>query len=134
MNSNRKRELTLHPLFRPSNYYSIENDTKEFFLPFSDPVNPDFMFLQLQQIPFLSEEAKVLENSETVERSIKLLDLTHSKDTFKFGICYVKNDQTTEEEILSNSGFGSHSYQKVCFLFLFCCFFIHFSLVFTLYG
>ena len=54
----------------------------------------------------------VLEGSEDVTRALKLLDLAKSKDTYRFGICYVAEGQRTEEDILSNSS-GSLRYEKV---------------------
>ena len=54
----------------------------------------------------------MLENSEEKENALQLLDLINVLDTFKFGICYVKHGQETEDEILRNTG-GSPRYQSV---------------------
>jgi len=77
----------------------------------AEVIHPSFTFLQLQQVPYLSEKACVLEGSEDVTRALKLLDLAKSKDTYRFGICYVAEGQRTEEDILSNSS-GSLRYEK----------------------
>lgn len=80
--------------------------------PTDEPVHPSFIFLQMQQIPYVKEEAITLdENDGATERILHLLDLTHSLDAFKFGICYVREDQSTEEEILNNRS-GSPRYER----------------------
>jgi len=78
----------------------------------ADPViHPSFVFLQMQQVPFTQQNARLIPISEQSKTAIELLDLVSIFDTFKFGICYVKSGQTTEEQILSNVS-GSQRYQK----------------------
>lgn len=55
-----------------------------------------------------------LENSDIFRKSVRALDQINIKDTFKFGICYINEGQTTEDEIFGNYC-GSPCYDGVGF-------------------
>jgi hypothetical protein len=67
-----------------------------------DDINPNFIFLQLHQIPFMNEKLLALKPTEGLERAIKCIDLIHSFESHKIGLIYVAENQTKEEEILAN--------------------------------
>ena len=50
--------------------------------------------------------------TNTLERSIQILDLMIPKDSFKVGVLYQNAEQITEQEILSNHC-GSPRYERV---------------------
>ena len=74
-----------------------------------------FVFLQLYYHSFMATDDSrpilLPSNQEEIRRSIMLLDFIKPLDTHKIGVLYVRQKQTTEQEILSNF-FGSLRYAE----------------------
>jgi len=77
----------------------------------SPSIHPSFVFLQLQQIPFMDAKPKQLKMGEALERALSVLDKTLTVETHKIGVLFIDEGQTKQEEILSNTH-GSPRYLK----------------------
>ncbi|KAK3852845.1 hypothetical protein Pcinc_040581 [Petrolisthes cinctipes] len=68
-------------------------------------ITPGFVFLQLFYHERVSDENKPipLPDTQQIDRAITVIDYIKPQETHKIGVLYVGPDQTTEQEILSNT-------------------------------
>eukprot|EP01080_Neovahlkampfia_damariscottae_P001934 gene1934-1074_t len=66
-------------------------------------LHPNFPYIFLRNWPFLSkEEAKGLNITKDLTRALNMFDLIQTTENAKFGILYIKKNQSLESEILKN--------------------------------
>lgn len=76
----------------------------------STKIHPNFPYLFLREWPFLSlEKPQGLQVTPALTRALNMFDLIPSEETTKFGVLYVGEGQTSEDEILANT-YGSPRY------------------------
>jgi hypothetical protein len=73
--------------------------------------DPSVVLSQLRNVPYHAEACTELRACDELERALQHLDRIAVKETFRIGIVYVADGQTTEEEILSNVS-GSAQYLR----------------------
>lgn len=95
-----------------SEFTSRQNTTRSKDVPKSG-INPSFVFLQLYHAASFGqreEKPMLVQNADTVQRAVKILDTIPPYETHKIGVVYVREGQTSSEvEILKNK-FGSMRY------------------------
>lgn len=91
--------------FRPTNARSKE--------PPKSGINPSFVFLQLFHSSFFgnsNEKPMVVDTSQVIQRSVKVLDCIPPYETHTIGVIYIRQGQAgNETEILRNC-FGSQRF------------------------
>lgn len=75
-------------------------------------LDPAYLFLQVVHTPGRECKPTYIQDSEALERALRVLSVTPVVHTHKIGILYVAAGQTTEAEILANTC-GSPSYTRV---------------------
>ncbi|CAI9561842.1 unnamed protein product [Staurois parvus] len=78
-------------------------------------IDPSFVFLQLYHSPFFGDESNkpiLLPNTETFDRTMKLLDQIPCYDTHKIGVLYVGEGQCGDERSILSNEHGSYRYTQ----------------------
>ncbi|XP_053550489.1 tuberin isoform X2 [Bombina bombina] len=78
-------------------------------------IDPSFVFLQLYHSPFFGDESNkpiFVPNTQTFDRTMKLLDQIPSYDTHKIGVLYVGEGQIGNERAILSNEHGSYRYTQ----------------------
>ncbi|XP_053326984.1 tuberin isoform X2 [Spea bombifrons] len=100
---------------RRINADAFKNSTKSSKAEKVPGIDPSFVFLQLYHSPFFGEESNkptLVPNTQTFERTMKLLDQIPSYDTHKIGVLYVGEGQVDNERAILSNEHGSYRYTQ----------------------
>ena len=110
---NALQKYTQFNLRSPSMSYDNLSGSLNAALTVNKSIDPNLIYLQMQQIPMTDTKQKVLKTGDGgLDRALTVLDRTLFKETIKIGLLYVNEGQTTENQILANQC-GSPRYHKV---------------------
>ncbi|XP_063790963.1 tuberin isoform X2 [Pseudophryne corroboree] len=100
---------------RRINVDAFKNSTKATKADKVPGIDPSFVFLQLYHSPFFGDESNrpiLVPNTQTFERTMKLLDQIPSYDTHKIGVLYVGEGQIGDERAILSNEHGSYRYTQ----------------------
>ncbi|KAM5152339.1 tuberin [Mantella aurantiaca] len=100
---------------RRINVDAFKNSTKANKADKVPGIDPSFVFLQLYHSPFFGDESNkpiLVPNTQTFERTMKLLDQIPSYDTHKIGVLYVGEGQVGNERAILSNEHGSYRYTQ----------------------
>ncbi|XP_075035425.1 tuberin isoform X2 [Mixophyes fleayi] len=100
---------------RRINVDAFKNSTKANKADKVPGIDPSFVFLQLYHSPFFGDESNkpiLVPNTQTFERTMKLLDQIPSYDTHKIGVLYVGEGQIGDERAILSNEHGSYRYTQ----------------------
>ncbi|XP_069590695.1 tuberin isoform X4 [Ranitomeya imitator] len=100
---------------RRINIDAFKNSTKTTKAEKVPGIDPSFVFLQLYHSPFFGDESNkpiLVPNTQTFERTMKLLDGIPSYDTHKIGVLYVGEGQIGNERAILSNEHGSYRYTQ----------------------
>ncbi|XP_018417160.1 PREDICTED: tuberin isoform X2 [Nanorana parkeri] len=100
---------------RRINIDAFKNSTKASKADKVPGIDPSFVFLQLYHSPFFGDESNkpiLVPNTQTFERTMKLLDQIPSYDTHKIGVLYVGEGQVGIERAILSNEHGSYRYTQ----------------------
>ncbi|XP_056391557.1 tuberin isoform X4 [Hyla sarda] len=100
---------------RRINIDAFKNSTKATKAEKVPGIDPSFVFLQLYHSPFFGDESNkpiLVPNTQTFERTMKLLDQIPSYDTHKIGVLYVGEGQIGNERAILSNEHGSYRYTQ----------------------
>ncbi|KAG8557408.1 hypothetical protein GDO81_016628 [Engystomops pustulosus] len=100
---------------RRINVDAFKNTTKATKTEKVPGIDPSFVFLQLYHSPFFGDESNkpiLVPNTQTFERTMKLLDQIPSYDTHKIGVLYVGEGQIGNERAILSNEHGSYRYTQ----------------------
>lgn len=100
---------------RRINIDAFKNSTKATKAEKVPGIDPSFVFLQLYHSPFFGDESNkpiLVPNTQTFERTMKLLDGIPSYDTHKIGVLYVGEGQIGNERAILSNEHGSYRYTQ----------------------
>lgn len=100
---------------RRINIDAFKNSTKATKAEKVPGIDPSFVFLQLYHSPFFGDESNkpiLVPNTQTFERTLKLLDGIPSYDTHKIGVLYVGEGQVGNERAILSNEHGSYRYTQ----------------------
>ncbi|XP_068103396.1 tuberin [Hyperolius riggenbachi] len=97
------------------NIDAFKNTTKATKADKVPGIDPSFVFLQLYHSPFFGDESNkpiLVPNTQTFDRTMKLLDHIPCYDTHKIGVLYVGEGQVNDEQAILTNEHGSYRYAK----------------------
>ncbi|XP_044160147.1 tuberin isoform X2 [Bufo gargarizans] len=100
---------------RRINIDAFKNSTKATKAEKVPGIDPSFVFLQLYHSPFFGDESNkpiLVPNTQTFERTMKLLDQIPCYDTHKIGVLYVGEGQVGNERAILSNEHGSYRYTQ----------------------
>ncbi|KAM9304880.1 tuberin [Gastrophryne carolinensis] len=100
---------------RRINIDAFKNSTKATKADKVPGIDPSFVFLQLYHSPFFGDESNrpiLVPNTQTFERTMKLLDQIPCYDTHKIGVLYVGEGQVSSERAILSNEHGSYRYTQ----------------------
>ncbi|KAM4024152.1 tuberin isoform 2-T2 [Anomaloglossus baeobatrachus] len=100
---------------RRVNIDAFKNSTKTTKAEKVPGIDPSFVFLQLYHSPFFGDESNkpiLVPNTQTFDRTMKLLDGIPSYDTHKIGVLYVGEGQIGNERAILSNEHGSYRYTQ----------------------
>ncbi|XP_040212417.1 tuberin isoform X3 [Rana temporaria] len=100
---------------RRINVDAFKNSTKSTKAEKVPGIDPSFVFLQLYHSPFFGDESNkpiLVPNTETFDRTMKLLDQIPCYDTHKIGVLYVGEGQIGDEKSILSNEHGSYRYTQ----------------------
>ncbi|KAM3917112.1 tuberin isoform 2-T2 [Leptodactylus fuscus] len=100
---------------RRINVDAFKNSTKATKAEKFPGIDPSFVFLQLYHSPFFGDESNkpiLVPNTQTFERTMKLLDQIPCYDTHKIGVLYVGEGQVNDELAILSNEHGSYRYTQ----------------------
>ncbi|XP_073414499.1 tuberin isoform X4 [Dendrobates tinctorius] len=100
---------------RRINIDAFKNSTKTTKAEKVPGIDPSFVFLQLYHSPFFGDESNkpiLVPNTQTFERTMKILDGIPSYDTHKIGVLYVGEGQIGNERAILSNEHGSYRYTQ----------------------
>ncbi|XP_075686669.1 tuberin isoform X2 [Rhinoderma darwinii] len=100
---------------RRINIDAFKNSTKATKAEKVPGIDPSFVFLQLYHSPFFGDESNkpiLVPNTQTFERTMKLLDQIPCYDTHKIGVLYVGEGQVSNERAILSNEHGSYRYTQ----------------------
>ncbi|XP_066432658.1 tuberin isoform X2 [Eleutherodactylus coqui] len=100
---------------RRINIDAFKNSTKATKAEKVPGIDPSFVFLQLYHSPFFGDESNkpiLVPNTQTFERTMKLLDQIPCYDTHKIGVLYVGEGQVSNERAILTNEHGSYRYTQ----------------------
>ncbi|KAM8961640.1 tuberin isoform 2-T2 [Pelodytes ibericus] len=100
---------------RRLNMDAFKNSTKSSKAEKVPGIDPSFVFLQLYHSPFFGDESNkpiLVPNTQTFDRTMKVLDQIPSYDTHKIGVLYVGEGQIGNETAILSNQHGSFRYTQ----------------------